>query len=200
MKEKQTEERIKQTAKRIFFGKGHFNAKMHEIAHEAGFNKALLHYYFRNRENLFDVVLREAMEDSFVKMFAILSHEKPFEEKIRGAIDHIIDCLAEYPFMENFIISEINKSDSVSNMSPIKPGKSFMKSFKLEIADYLKKNKITQISPEQFMVNMMALCAYASTTKPIIKNILGFSEKDYAQFLEERKRILPAIVLMKPLK
>jgi TetR/AcrR family transcriptional regulator len=198
MKEKQTEDHIKDTAKKIFFGKGHFNAKMHEIAKEGGLNRALLHYYFRNRENLFDVVLKEAMEESFVKMFGILSTGKPFEEKIREAIEHITDCLSKYPFIENFIISEINKNpQGADSLLAVKLGKDFMKNFMKEIKHYLKKNGLPQIKPEQFMVNMMALCTYASSTKPIIQNILGFTETHYQSFLKERKKILPEIILMK---
>jgi TetR/AcrR family transcriptional regulator len=198
MKEKQTEDHIKDTAKKIFFGKGHFNAKMHEIAKEARLNRALLHYYFRNRENLFEAVLKEAMEESFVKMFSILSNEKPFEEKIQEAIEHITDCLAKYPFIENFIISEINKNpQGADSLLAVRLGKDFMKNFMKEIKHYLKENDLPQIKPEQFMVNMMALCTYASSTKPIIQNILGFNEPQYQAFLKERKKILPRIILMK---
>jgi TetR/AcrR family transcriptional regulator len=198
MKEKQTERRIKDTAKRIFFGKGRFNAKLHEIAKEAGLNRALLHYYFRNRENLFEVVLKEAIDDSFLKMFAILSTDKPFEEKVEEAIHHIVDSLAEFPFMENFIISEINKNPGNAGIvSPVAPGKTFTKQFLKEVKGYFRKNKLPSIPPEQFIVNMMALCAYPSSTKPIIQGILGYNEKTYTAFLKSRKKILPGIILMK---
>jgi TetR/AcrR family transcriptional regulator len=193
-----TEEKIKQTAKKIFFGKGHFNAKMHEIAKEAGVNRALLHYYFRSRENLFESVLREAMEESFISMFRILSTDEPFENKIEQAIGQIVDCLTEYPFIENFIISEINKDPGKAlTDETISTGRKFTKKFLKEIEVYLKKNKLKGIEPEHFIVNMMALCAYPSSTKPIIKNILNYSENEYMNFLRSRKKMITKMVLMK---
>jgi TetR/AcrR family transcriptional regulator len=197
MKEKQTEERIRQTAKHVFFAQGRFNAKMHEIAKEAGLNRALLHYYFRDRDNLFKTVLDEAMDESFIKMFAILSGPQAFEKKVEKAVHHIVDCLAEYPFMESFIISELNKDPSqAATLSLIKNGKRFTSGFLKETEAYLRKRRLSFIRPEHFIVNMMALCTYAFSTKPIIQNILGLKEKQYKAFILERKKTLPRLVLM----
>jgi TetR/AcrR family transcriptional regulator len=198
MEQSSTEQLIKNTAKNIFFTKGHINAKMHEIATAAKINRALLHYYFRSRENLFEIVLKEAMEESFIKMFHILSEHLPFEEKIEKAVHHIVDILSEYPYIESFIISEINKNPSAANtISVIKDGKNFLRSFLKEIDQYLKKNKITVVRPEQFMVNMMSLCAYPSSTKIIIQQVLSLDEEQYTKFITARKKMLPSLVLMK---
>jgi TetR/AcrR family transcriptional regulator len=198
MKDITTELRIKETAKRIFFSDGRFNAKMHEIAEEADINRALLHYYFRDRENLFDVVMQEAMDSSFVQMFRILSQELQFEQKIEEAVHHIVDCLTEFPFMETFIISELNKDpEKGKQLSAVKDGKKFMKGFLKEISAYIKKHKLPYSGPGHFMVNMMSLCAYPATTKPIVKNILGLSEPAYRKFMGDRKKTLTKLILMK---
>lgn len=195
---KLTEDHIKDTAKRIFFAKGQLNAKMHEIAKEAGVNKALLHYYFRSREKLFEVVLKEAMNESFIKMFTILSSELPFEEKIEEAVNHLVDKLSEYPFIESFIISEINKNPENGLMvPPVMDAKHFTKKFLKEIQNYIDENSLSHIKPENFLVNMMALCSYPSSTKPIIQNIFGYSEEQYKTFIKNRKRTLTKIILMK---
>src|SRR6476660_9341182 len=129
MTQQVTEELIRTTAKQIFFAKGNINAKMHEIAAAAKINRALLHYYFRSRENLFEVVLKEAMQESFLKMFEILSENIPFEAKIEKAVYHIVDILAEYPYIESFIISEINKNpDAADKLTLIRDGRKFMNS------------------------------------------------------------------------
>jgi TetR/AcrR family transcriptional regulator len=198
MKEKLTEEAIKESAKRLFFSQGKLNAKMQDIAAEAHVNRALLHYYFRDREKLFEVVLQEALEESFMKMFGILSQDQDFEVKVTKAVHHIVDCLAEYPFIESFIISEINKNPKGAVELPvIKNGNIFTKKFLKEISTYIKKNKLPFVRPEDFIVNMMALCAYPSSTRPIVRNILGYSEARYKLFVNRRKKILPALILMK---
>ena len=53
---KTTEERILEAAKRVFHAKGYDGARMQEIADEAGVNKSLVHYYYRNKDNLFQAV------------------------------------------------------------------------------------------------------------------------------------------------
>jgi AcrR family transcriptional regulator len=198
MKEETPENLIKQSAKKLFFAKGLLNAKMHEIAKDAGINRALLHYYFRNRDNLFQIVLKEAIDETFIRMFSILSEDISFEKKIESAIHHIINCLAEYPFIESFIISELNKEQDQNLTQPlISEGKKFLKKFLKEIDNYIKANKIPHIAPEDFIVNMMALCAYPYSTMPIVQNLLGLTEKEYKIFCEKRKTMITRLVLMK---
>jgi TetR/AcrR family transcriptional regulator len=61
-KDAATEELIKETAKKIFFKEGKFNATTQEIADAAGVNRTLINYYFRSRNTLFDLVFKEARE------------------------------------------------------------------------------------------------------------------------------------------
>jgi AcrR family transcriptional regulator len=49
-----TEERIKQAAVKVFQAKGYGAARTRDIAEEAGINLALLNYYFRSKERLFE--------------------------------------------------------------------------------------------------------------------------------------------------
>ncbi|MDZ7635635.1 MAG: helix-turn-helix domain-containing protein [Bacteroidales bacterium] len=51
-----TKEKIFLAASEIFEEKGHSGARMQEIADRAGINKALLHYYFRSKDQLFKAV------------------------------------------------------------------------------------------------------------------------------------------------
>ena len=51
-----TEELIKETAKRMFFGEGRFHATTQEIADEAKVNRTMINYYFRSRNNLISII------------------------------------------------------------------------------------------------------------------------------------------------
>jgi AcrR family transcriptional regulator len=57
-----TEEKIYEAARRVFVSKGMDGARMQEIADEAGMNKALLHYYYRSKENLFKAVFKDILD------------------------------------------------------------------------------------------------------------------------------------------
>jgi len=61
VKKENTEDKIVEAAKKVFIQKGMDGARMQQIADEAGINKALLHYYFRTKNKLFEKIF------SFVK-------------------------------------------------------------------------------------------------------------------------------------
>ena len=77
-----TEDLIKETAKKIFFQQGHLKATTQEIADAAKVNRALIHYYFRSRNLLFDRVLQEAMTGFMHQVLSVLESEASFKEKI----------------------------------------------------------------------------------------------------------------------
>ena len=103
----QTEEHIKQTAKRVFFQKGLLNATTQQIADEAGVNRALINYYFRSRDLLFKKVLEEAIAETRTKIDSIFESDEPFKTKISKYLDVFIDRNAEFPYIQNFIITEV---------------------------------------------------------------------------------------------
>ena len=77
-----TEAQILKAAREVFIAKGLDGARMQEIADHAGINKALLHYYFRTKEKLFEAVFREVASNLFPAMKQVLSAELGIKEKI----------------------------------------------------------------------------------------------------------------------
>ena len=77
-----TERLIKDTAKRIFFAEGKLHATTQDIADAAGINKALLHYYFRSKEKLFEMIFTEVMRDFLPRINELFESDKTVIEKI----------------------------------------------------------------------------------------------------------------------
>uniref|UniRef100_UPI002600CD9D TetR/AcrR family transcriptional regulator n=1 Tax=uncultured Chitinophaga sp. TaxID=339340 RepID=UPI002600CD9D len=77
-----TEQLIIAAAKKIFFQKGLSGARMQDIADEAGINKAMLHYYYRSKDKLFDMVFQSAMGEMMVDIKAILEKDASLQEKL----------------------------------------------------------------------------------------------------------------------
>ena len=69
---------IKKMAKKLFFGEGKFNATTQEITDAAGVNRTLINYYFRSRDNLFNLVFEEAHLEEMKKSHAIVSSNLTF--------------------------------------------------------------------------------------------------------------------------
>ncbi|WMJ74074.1 TetR/AcrR family transcriptional regulator [Cytophagaceae bacterium ABcell3] len=198
MQEQPTEDHIKETAKKIFFAEGRLHAKTQEIADEAGVNRALIHYYFRNRENLFNSVLKEALADSYQETMSIIQSNLDFEEKIKEMISHMMDRLAKYPYMDTFIISEFNKNpDNLTMLKPHDDNEEHKNNFKKEIENYIIEHKLPVIKPEHFVVNIVSMCTYPFIAKSIFKEMLQYDDNLYEQFIAERKEVITKFVLGK---
>src|SRR5689334_19585416 len=106
VKDQATEDLIKEKAKALFFQKGFLDATTQEIADEAKVNRALIHYYFRSREQLMDVILEEVVNRKRKRVLTIFTSDLTFREKIAVYIGAIVDQGLNFPYLENFIISE----------------------------------------------------------------------------------------------
>ena len=188
--EAHTEELIKEKARALFFQKGFLNATTQEIADEAGVNRALIHYYFRSREQMLDVLLDETIQEKKKRGRSILTSTLPFKEKIARFIDAIVDYGLTYPYLENFIISETarrpDKLKLICSQDKVKSSDLIRKELAAEIA----AKRLGPISAEQFMVNLAALCNYPLLAKSVLQTIHGMSDTAYRKFLVERKQII----------
>lgn len=99
------ERRILEAAVAEFLDKGYHNAKMTAIAEKAGVTHAMLHYYFRTKENMFNVVFRKIVGMS--QLFAPgYSPGATLEEMIRSIMESQFDLLRDNPKLVNFIYNE----------------------------------------------------------------------------------------------
>src|SRR5438132_4628359 len=78
----ETERRILEAARSVFIRRGTAGARMQEIAAEAGVNQALLHYYFRSKDQLGAAVFGQMASRIFPALLQVLSSETTLDEKI----------------------------------------------------------------------------------------------------------------------
>jgi TetR/AcrR family transcriptional regulator len=188
--ELQTEKLIKEKAKILFFQKGFLNATTQEIADEAGVNRALIHYYFRSREQMLETLLDETLQEKKDRVRKILTSELPFREKIAHYIDAVVDYGLKYPFLDNFLISEMARRPDKIKVFCARDRSKSSDLIRDGLAKEVKKGKIAAISAEHFMVNLISLCNYPLLAKSVIQTIHGMTDTAYRKFLVERKRII----------
>ena len=108
VQELNTEEKIKSVARKVFLEKGFAGTKIRDIADQAEINIALLNYYFRSKEKLFLVILKESLVELLSGTFQIFSDKNlSFEEKIHRVVDNDIQALQKNPLLASFVFSEI---------------------------------------------------------------------------------------------
>src|SRR6478609_3292720 len=108
--ELQTEKLIKDKAKILFFQKGFLDATTQEIADEAGVNRALIHYYFRSREQMLDILLEETLMEKKERASRILSSNLPFRKKIPLYKDTVVNKGLKSPPRKNLFTRKKQKT------------------------------------------------------------------------------------------
>lgn len=186
-KDKQTEKRILESAKKIFHRKGFSGTRMQEIADDAGINKAMLHYYFRNKQKLFDAIFIEGVEKISPKIKELLNVQMPLFEKIRFFVKSYITLLQENYYLPNFIINEVNQNPNLL-VELISKNKSFiLEKFYLDVVEAKKKNLIIDVDFPTLVTNIVSLCIFPILAKPFLTVVLGLNENEYQEFIETRK-------------
>jgi TetR/AcrR family transcriptional regulator len=183
----ETEALILDAARKVFLDNGFDGSTMQHIANVAGINKALLHYYFRSKDRLFEAVFMEAFAKMVPNLFKIFTADIPFTEKIRALVNAYISALQEYPQIPQFILHELHRNPGriieLMHSTGIDP-EMVMNIIRME----LKKGNHVEIEPKQFMVNLLAMCIFPFAARPMIQGFIFKNDtKAYEEFLEKRK-------------
>lgn len=190
VKDQATEDLIKEKAKVLFFQKGFLDATTQEIADEAKVNRALIHYYFRSREQLMDSILEEVVNRKRARVSAIFKSSMSFREKIAVYINMIVDQGLLFPYLENFIINETARDPERANFlcSPAKTRTTEL--IRDDLAAEIKAGKLGPMTAEHFMINLSSMCNYPFLAKSILKSVHGMTDQSYRKFLQDRKQII----------
>lgn len=189
-----TEERILAAARIVFIRKGMDGARMQDIADEAGINKALLHYYFRNKEQLFERIFQEAINRFVPRVRQILVSEDTVYDKIRLFCAEYIQMALENPYIPVFIIGEVNKQPAQILARVFGKNPPDMRFFAAQLETEIKAGKIIDISPVQLIMNMMSMCIFPFLGRPIFQTVLGMDDLQFRLQMEHRKTLVPEFI------
>lgn len=186
-KDVNTEQRILEASRKVFTEKGLNGARMQEIADEAGINKALLHYYFRSKDKLFEAVFSEAFETLAPNIISILASDELFLDKIRIFVSSYIDLLIEHPLIPSFVLGELTHNPQriteLIKRFGINP-----EAFAIEVQNEIESGRIKPINAMHLIVNMLSMCVFPFAARPILQNILLENDDTlFNEFMLQRK-------------
>lgn len=188
------EERILASARKVFIAKGMAGARMQDIADEAGINKALLHYYFKNKEQLFETIFLEIIEQLIPRIKSILLSDLTLYEKIEQFCDQYISIISQNPYLPIFILNEMHKQPSKFIMKIFGGELPDLTKFAAQIEKEVKAGKIKPTSPVHLIMNMMSLCIFPFLGKPMLSAILQIDELQFQLAMEQRKKNIPQFI------
>jgi len=198
--EMNTENKILNAAEEIFQQKGLTGARMQEIADKAGINKALLHYYYRTKDKLFQKVFEMAFSLFIPKVKEMMTSEKPILEKVEFFIENYLNLLYKHPVIPSFVISELNRNPEML-VNIFEKNVQFNQDNVLKkLEDQLKKEAeqgtIRTISARNLMTNVVSLCIFPVVARPILQGVLFENDKkEYDEFLEQRRMFVKEFII-----
>ena len=199
----ETERRILDAAHEVFVRAGTAGARTLEIAKEAGVNPALLHYYFRTKERLAEAVFRRAAGQLLPAVVRILGSDATLEDKVEQVVQVELQFLSKAPYLPAYILSELAHHPdrapqliaAVTGEVPVALGTHLRTVLAKQIDARVRNRTMHPISPDQFAVNLLALCVFPFAARPLFMALFGIDEKGFEQFIDRRRRELAPFFL-----
>lgn len=191
-KDPSTEEKIKEAARKVFHKKGFAGTKTRDIAEEAGVNLALLNYYFRSKEKLFDLIMGETMQLFFQSMKGLINNEHTsLQEKLQDLANQYIDLLSTQPELPIFILNEIQMNPKGLSermcLPQVVKGSFILQQFKNDLGN----KDIPDSALLQMIINIIGMMVFPFIGKPLLKEIFDLSDEQFQVMMQDRKKLIP---------
>lgn len=186
-----TESRILQAAEREFFEKGYAGARTASIAEAAGVTHAMLHYYFRTKDKLFERIVSEKISIlGNIIISAIGDEDLTLEDRIRQGIERHFDFIAANRDLPKFIVNEVLTRPDVVEMMKCNLQNivnNLLNSLQHEIDAYAAKGLCRQVNARMLLIDIVSLNVFPFMAAPIVLGAIGDSYNSYDEFLALRK-------------
>lgn len=191
-----TEEKIKNAARTVFYSKGYAATKTRDIAEAAGINLALLNYYFRSKEKLFQDIMMETLLTFFQSMSLVINdNDTSLESKVETLVDNYVELLIKEPLIPVFIMSELrNDVGKLLEQLPIKKMLSGAVILK-QLSEERTKLNLPLMNPLYFISNLLGLVLFPFIASPILKHVGELSQEQFNGMMIERKKMIPVWVM-----
>lgn len=186
------EQEILEAAERLFFEKGYTMTSTTDIAKEVGCNQALVHYYFRTKENLFNSIFEQRFFTFFQKTFEFqLNTDASFPELIRQIAEAHFDLLSKNPHMISLILNEIiRKPEHLKSIkNKLKPlADKALEQIQHALQREIDAGKLQHpLSVTDLVITMVSLNAALFMLMPLAGEILGLDEQQKAELIDRRR-------------
>ena len=186
-----TEEKLKEAARVVFTRKGYAATTVRDIAAEANINLALVNYYFRSKEKLFDLIMAETIQKLFEKIRPVIYDETTtVTEKMEVIVDRYLDLLFANPDFPLFIVNEL-MSGAKRLPAMTDNGKMLLNSYFIKQLAALRMEGTIKFHPVNVVMNMLGMIMFTFLPRPLLLKSGALDEKEFNAIVEERKKLIP---------
>jgi AcrR family transcriptional regulator len=187
------EEKIKEAAVEVFTRKGLADTKTRDIAAAANINISTLHYYYRSKDKLFQIVAADVFKQSNAISEGVFKSRLSFKEKIRLFVEEYIEFCKKNPNFPSFLIFESERNPDkiygATNFSEIDTA------ITIELNELIEKKVIRPITYANFIVNLISLTIYPFIASHMLHEVTGLTKSDFNEMLETRKKMIPEMII-----
>jgi len=189
------ETKIKEAARRVFLAQGYEGAKMRQIAEEADVNLAMINYYFRSKEQLFNSIYAETFGQFIGQVMQLINEPTPLEVKIWKIVDRYTDFLIDNPLVPSFILSKqrVNGGEFLKDMDV--RGQIEKSVFKKQLVEEAEKGNIRLTDPLQVITAILGCLVFPIMAQQVVSYVGGLDEAGFREFMESRKQFVPEMIM-----
>ena len=199
-----SEQAILEAAEREFLTRGYDGARTTSIAEAAGVTHAMLHYYFRTKEQLFNRILDEKMRMMSESVLTALGQpELPLDERLRDGIARHFDFIAANPDLPRFIVNEVfSHPERYDAMRACirEVAERLMGDVQCELDAAAARGESGRIDVRMLLLDIISLNVFSFIAYPVIEPILGDLTADRERFFALRKAETLEIIRRRLLK
>lgn len=192
------EQRILAAAEKLFIRDGYPATSTTEIAREAGCNQALVHYYFRTKEKLFNRVLEGKVKEAFTALFSIEAGSGSFEAKLTRMIEKHYDMVRINSNMVLFLMNGLVRDPELFGKltTGIKDvSTQALKIFQAELAAEIEAGRVRPVAVEQLVLNIISMNVLVFAIKPAYAKVWGMDDGAMERMLDERRSEIVTTIL-----
>ena len=186
-----TEKEILIAAENEFLTKGYDGARTMTIAKNAGVTHAMLHYYFRTKELLFERIVADKFSSvKHIMLSALGDASLPLLDRIKSGITQHFDYMSQNPLLPRFIINEVVSHPERYEIMHKQLNfvvDNIYNDIQKQIDEAAQRGEMEQINAKMLFLSIMSLNIFTFVAYPFIEPLMGNLMADRNKFLEERK-------------
>lgn len=198
MQKNNMEEQILLVAKELFMQYGYEGVSTTQVAKAVGCNQALVHYYYRTKQNLFKIICQQEIQKMLKILADIPQEDISFEDFIEKIIEAQIGFLKNNPDAPFFIIGELRHNSEVLKMMRelfSEFGKEIVGKIRMFVEMKQSKGELNDVSVEDLLIDIASLDVMSFVGQVLFTQILEMDSQTQEAFLERRKTHIKKLIL-----
>lgn len=185
------ENRIIESAKRLFSERGYHKTSMSDIASDVGITRPTLHYYFRTKERMFEAVVGLLIQSFIPRIEVIVSEEIHFSEKLEKLVDEYLNIYSENPSLPGFVVSEMQRdSERLLGVMERLDFAGYLGSLSSVLQREVEKGTVREVPPVELIMTFFGLLSMPFLAKNLLEKVLDGESGFEALLVDWRDNIV----------